>query len=255
MIRLAGLNTDADIRHAFFTREGGVSTALYSSLNCGFGSGDLSANVERNRSIAMSMMDARTHRLVTCRQVHSAVAVIVERPWSRAEAPAADGMATKLPGVALGVLAADCAPVLLCDPAARVIAATHAGWRGALGGVIEATLDAMRGLGAELQRIRAGIGPCIGPASYEVGPEFKHPIVARDLAAERYFVPARRVGHFMFDLAGYVAYRLTCAGVVFIERADCDTAADEKRFFSYRRARLRKEAAFGLGLSAIALDG
>ncbi len=255
MIHIAGLGADTRIRHAFFTRQGGVSDGLYASLNCGHGSRDRAENVERNRAIAMAMIGLAPDRLVTCRQVHSAVAVMVESPWSREAAPKADAMATNLPGLALGVLAADCAPVLLCDPAARVIGAAHAGWRGAFGGVVEAVVEAMERFGAARHRVHAGIGPCIGSGSYEVGPEFPQPILARDPAAERYFAPASRPGHFLFDLAGYVEHRLACCGVSSIERAPYDTVADEERFFSYRRACLRCEPVFGLGLSAIALDG
>ncbi len=256
MIRLAGLETDARLRHAFFTRLGGVSDGPYASLNCGFASRDQAANVERNRAIAMAMIGLSADRLVTCRQVHSAAAVTVEKAWRREAAPPADAMATKVPGLALGVLAADCAPVLLGDPIAGVIGAAHAGWRGAFGGVVEAAVEAMESLGAARHRMRAGIGPCIGRTSYEVGPEFPDPIVARDPAAAAYFTTAaRRPGHFMFDLAGYVENRLTGCGVRFVERARYDTVADERHFFSYRRACLRGEPVFGLGLSAIVLDG
>jgi YfiH family protein len=254
MIRLAGLETGSGIRHAFFTRQGGVSNGLYASLNCGYGSRDQMANVERNRAIAMAMIGLPAERLVTCKQVHSAAAVAVEAPWPREAAPAADALATNVPGLALGILAADCAPVLLCDPAARVIGAAHAGWRGAVGGVVEATVEAMERLGAARGRIHAGIGPCIGLGSYEVGPEFPGPIVAPDPAAEACFMPARRAGHFMFDLARYVERRLAACGVAEIESAHRDTVADPDQFFSYRRARLRGEPVFGLGLSAIVLD-
>jgi polyphenol oxidase len=255
MIRLAGLAADTGIRHAFFTRQGGVSDGFYASLNCGYGSRDEGAKVERNRAIAMAMIGLSGDRLVTCRQIHSAIAVPVENPWRHEAAVKADAMATSTTGVALGVLSADCAPVLLSDPAARVIGAAHAGWRGAFGGVVEAAVEAMERLGAARHRVRAGIGPCIGAASYEVGPDFPRPIVAQDLAAEAYFAPARRAGHFMFDLAGYVEHRLASFGVRQIERAPCDTVADERQFFSYRRACLRGEPGFGLALSAIVLDG
>lgn len=255
MIRLAALAASPDIRHAFFTREGGVSDGPYASLNCGYGSRDDPAKVARNREIAMAMLGLSGDRLVTCRQVHSAAVMTVERPWPREAAPPADGLVTNVAGLALGVLAADCAPVLLCDPEARVIGAAHAGWRGALGGVAEATVAAMERLGAARRRIRAGIGPCIGRASYEVGGEFPQPFIAADPAAETLFEPALRPGHFMFDLAGYVARRLASLGVERVERTACDTAADAERFFSYRRARQRGEPGFGLGLSAIVLDG
>lgn len=254
MIRLASLG-DPGIRHAFFTRQGGVSDGLYASLNCGYGSRDLAAKVERNRAIAMAMIGVPADRLATCRQVHSATAIAVEKPWHLEQAPRADAMATNTPGLALGVLAADCAPVLLYDPHARVIGAAHAGWRGAVGGVVEAVVATMERLGARRRQIRAGIGPCIGRSSYEVGPEFPQPIIAQNPAVARYFEAAPRPGHFRFDLAGYVGHRLASSGVPAVECAGCDTVAAEDEFFSYRRARLRGEAAFGLGLSAIVLDG
>ena len=255
MIRLAALAAGPGIRHAFFTREGGVSDGLYTSLNCGYGSRDNPAKVARNREIAMAMLGLPAARLVTCRQVHSAAVVSAEAPWPREAAPAADGLVTNVAGLALGVLAADCAPVLLCDPTARVIGAAHAGWRGALGGVVEATVAMMERLGAARPRIRAGIGPCIGRSSYEVGREFPQPFTAADRAAEAFFEPAPRPGHFLFDLVGYVGHRLAGSGVGMVERTGCDTAADAERFFSYRRARLRGEGVFGLGLSAIVIDG
>jgi polyphenol oxidase len=253
MITLDALDANGAARHAFFTRRGGVSQGLFRSLNCGFGSGDLAENVARNRAVALNQLDLTADRLVTCRQIHSAVAVIVEQPWRREDAPVADGMVCGVPGLALGILAADCAPVLLHDPVARVIGAAHAGWRGALRGIVEATVAQMAALGAEPRQIRAGIGPCIGPASYEVGPEFPQPVVAEDPGAGAYFAPARRAGHFMFDLAGYVEHRLGRAGVRLVQRAAHDTVADRERFFSYRRACLRSETAYGRGLSIIVL--
>jgi purine-nucleoside/S-methyl-5'-thioadenosine phosphorylase / adenosine deaminase len=254
MIHLAGFDDCGPIRHAFFTRQGGVSDGPYASLNCGWGSGDRAERVERNRGIAMTMMQLPPDRLVTCRQIHSAAALIVEQPWGRAAAPAGDAMATRRPGLVLGVLSADCAPLLLCDPVARVIGVAHAGWRGAVRGVAEATITTMEQLGAVRHRIRVGIGPCIGPASYEVGPEFPQPIVANDPAAERYFAIAPRPGRFMFDLRGYLAHRLALFGVRFVESATYDTVAEPDLFFSYRRARLCGQQAFGLGLSAIVID-
>jgi polyphenol oxidase len=254
MIALDVLDANGAVRHAFFTRRGGVSQGPFGSLNCGFGSGDPAENVARNRAIALDKLDLSADRLVTCRQIHSAAVVIVEDPWRREDSPRADGMVCRVPGVALGILAADCAPVLFHDPIARVIGAAHAGWRGALGGVIEATIMQMAALGAEPCRIRAGIGPCIGPASYEVGPEFPQPVVAEDPVAAAYFASARRSGYFMFDLAGYVEHRLGRAGVRLVQHARHDTAADEELFFSYRRACLRGETTYGRGLSAIVLD-
>jgi polyphenol oxidase len=254
MITLAGFGAGSGIRYAFFTRRGGVSEGLFQSLNCGFGSGDGEEQVARNRAIAMDRLGLSVDRLVTCRQIHSATVVAVTRPWRRQDAPRADGVVTGVPSLALGVLAADCAPILLHDPAARVIGAAHGGWRGAFAGIAEATILAMEALGAERKRVRVGIGPCIGPGSYEVGPEFPRPIVAEDPAAALYFTPARRPGRSLFDLGGYIAHRLARCGVSQIDRAARDTLVEPENFFSYRRACLRGEPAFGLGLSAIALE-
>ena len=253
MITLAALAEDAAIGHAFFTREGGVSEDAFAALNCGFGSGDLPEKVARNRAIATARLGLAADRLATAYQCHSAAVVVVERPWRHEDAPRVDGLVTRVPGIALGILTADCAPVLFADPRAGVIGAAHAGWRGALGGVIEATVARMEALGAGRGDIRAGIGPCIGPLSYEVGPEFPAPFLAEDPASGVFFAPASRAGHFLFDLAGYAAHRLARAGLGTIARAAHDTLADEERFFSYRRACLRGERRYGRGLSAIAI--
>jgi YfiH family protein len=245
------LLADAGVRHAYFTRRGGVSDGLFHALNCGFASGDSEGRVAENRAIAMARLGARGDRLVTCRQVHGACVVTVTDPWGRENAPRADAMVTRVRGLALGVLAADCAPILFADPVAGVVGAAHGGWRGALAGVAEATVAAMAALGAEPTRVRAGIGPCIGPGSYEVGPEFPRPIVAEDGQAAAYFAPAPRPGRSLFDLAGYIAHRLRRCGVVAIDRAAHDTVAEDRDFFSYRRAHRRGEPAYGRGLSAI----
>lgn len=240
------------IRHGFFTRTGGVSSGLYASLNVGGGSRDERANLAANRARAMAAFDLPGPALVTAYQVHSATAVAVAGPWP-AEPPQADGLVTDTPGVALGILTADCAPILFADPDARVIGAAHAGWRGALNGVAEATVAAMESLGARRGRIRAAVGPCIGPASYEVGPEFPAPFLAHDPRTERFFRPAARERHHMFDLPGYVAHRLKALGLGVVEALGLDTCADEARFFSYRRSTLRKEPDYGRGLSAIVI--
>ena len=254
VVRSGALGADLGIRHAFFTRRGGVSEGLFGSLNCGFGSGDSPERVARNREIAMDRIGLPADRLVTVRQIHSAEVVIVEQPWRREESPCADGLVTAVPGIALGVLAADCAPILLHDPVARVIGAAHGGWRGALGGVVEATLARMAELGATRRRIRAAIGPCIAQRSYEVGPEFPQPFVAEDPGNIRFFAPAPSLGRFLFDLGGYIAHRLARAGIAAVEVAPHDTVAEGERFFSYRRARLRGERSYGRGLSAIVLE-
>jgi polyphenol oxidase len=253
MIISGVLGSDAGVHHAFFTRCGGVSEGLFGSLNCGFGSGDSPHRVARNREIAMARLGLSADRLVTCRQIHSVTVVTVERPWSREEAPRADGMVTSVPGVALGVLAADCAPILFHDPVARVIGAAHGGWRGALGGIVEATIGHMEALGAGRTRIRAAIGPCIGRASYEVGAEFQQAFLDDDPGNGRWFAPALRGGHFLFDLPGYIAKRLVRSRVAQVDIGRHDTVAAEDRFFSYRRACLRGERSYGRGLSTIAL--
>jgi YfiH family protein len=253
MIKLSVLDSHSAVRHAFFTREGGVSDGIYSSLNCGFGSGDDQDRVERNRAIAASRLGLPADRLVSCHQVHGTATIKVERPWRRQDNPRADGMVSAVPGIALGVLAADCAPVLFADPEAQVIGAAHGGWRGALSGVMEATVEAMTALGARAERVRAGIGPCIGQPSYEVGPEFAARFAAEDASSARFFRPALRPGHFLFDLPGYIAHRLSRLGLAEIERTPHDTAAEEALFFSYRRACRRGETDYGRGLAAIAL--
>jgi YfiH family protein len=248
------LGAGAGVRHAFFTRAGGVSEGPFGSLNCGFGSGDAPQRVAANREIAVARLGLRADRLVTVRQIHSARVVTVERPWRREESPLADGLVTAVPGIALGVLAADCAPILFHDPVARVIGAAHGGWRGALNGVVDATISWMAALGAERPRIRAAIGPCIARRSYEVGPEFPQPFVAEDPGNMSYFAPAPCSGRFLFDLGGYIAHRLAGAGIATVEVAQHDTLAEEERFFSYRRACLRGERSYGRGLSAIVLE-
>jgi polyphenol oxidase len=254
VISLAALNDAASIRHAFFTREGGVSAGLFGSLNCGFGSGDAPEKVAENRARAMAALDLAPDRLVTCHQVHSPDVVTVAAPWRREDNPRADALVTDRRGIALGILTADCVPVLFADADAGVIGAAHAGWKGALGGVVAATVAAMARLGAAPGRMRAAIGPCIAQRSYEVGPEFPASFLAEDEANGDFFAPARRSGHFMFDIAGYVERRLIAAGIGTIQRAPCDTVAEATRFFSYRRACLKGEKDYGRGLSAIVLE-
>ncbi len=255
MLKSQVLNGSGRIHHAFFTRQGGVSDGLFASLNCGFGSGDDAERVRENRSRAMRVFDLEADNLTTVHQVHSAAAVAVDEPWPLQARPRADGLVTDRPGIALGVLTADCAPVLLADEEAGVIGAAHAGWRGAKDGIVEATVEAMTGLGARPERIVAAVGPCIAQGSYEVGPEFEAAFAAADPANAGYFIAAGRPDHFMFDLSGYVADRVRGLGLEAVEVLDCDTCADDRRFFSYRRATQRGEDDYGRGLSAIALDG
>jgi YfiH family protein len=252
-VTIGAFNDIEFVRHAFFTRQGGVSEGIYASLNCGLGSGDSADSVRENRKRAMASLDLDASALSTMYQVHGKTVVTLDAPLPPGARPQADALVTRTPGVALGVLAADCAPVLFCDPVARTIGAAHAGWKGAIGGVLEATLDAMAKLGARPAAIKAGIGPCIAQRSYEVGPEFPAPFLAEDEAHARFFAPSRKDGHWMFDLRGFVGERLARAGCGEIFALPNDTCAEADRFFSYRRACRRGEKDYGRGLSAIAL--
>jgi len=254
MITFNTLNDVPDVRHAFFTRAGGVSQGVYASLNCGPGSSDQSESVARNRAAAMESLERRPEDLVTVRQAHTADVVVVERPFPHGQAPVADALATDRPGLVLGILTADCAPVLLADKRGKVIGAAHAGWKGAVGGVLDATVKAMIGLGAEPGAMVAVVGPCIAQRSYEVGPEFPAPFLSENADARIFFAAAARDGHFLFDLKGYVLSRLRRAGVGEVHALPADTCFEEGRFFSYRRATLRKEADYGRQLSAIVID-
>jgi YfiH family protein len=240
------------VRHGFFGRAGGVSRGLYASLNCGLGSGDDPGRVAANRARAADRLGLPAPALVTLRQVHSADVLVVDAPLPDGARPQADGLVTRREGLALGILTADCAPVLLADTAAGVIGAAHAGWRGAKAGVLGRTIGTMTGLGAKSHRIAAAVGPCIGRASYEVGPEFRAAFVADDAAAADLFAPSDRVDHFHFNLAEYVRRQLAGLGVGAIAVVEADTCADEERFFSFRRATLRGERDYGRQLSAIA---
>lgn len=253
MITASALNGLKGVRHGFFTRRGGVSQGLYESLNCGFGSGDAPENVAANRDRAMAMMDQPGDALLTARQVHSAKALVVDRPWTRDTAPEADGLVTKVPGIALGLLTADCMPILFADPRAQVIGAAHAGWRGAKGGIVEATVAAMESVGAKAKRVVAVMGPCIRQGSYEVGAEFRAGFLADNPANESFFAPSRRDGHFLFDLPTYVYRRLDAIGLKQIQMLQIDSCREADRFFSHRRATLRGEAVSGRNLSAIIL--
>ena len=241
------------VRHAFFTRRGGVSGGLYDSLNVGRGSRDRAEDVEENRRRAAAHFDQSVDRLLTCYQVHSARAVVADRLWGDARQEA-DGIATARPALVCGALSADCAPILFADANACVVAAAHAGWRGALGGVAEATLERMVGLGAKLSRIIAAVGPCIAQPSYEVGEDFLKAFLATDLQAEAFFAPGRTADKRQFDLPGYVVHRLRRAGIAEAAWIGRDTCGEEADFFSNRRAVLRGEADYGRLLSAITLE-
>jgi YfiH family protein len=244
------------IAHAFFTREGGVSGGVYASLNGGRGSSDDPAAVAENRRRMASALGVAPDRFATPYQVHSAVAVATGAAWpDAAAAPRADAVVTRENGLAVGVTIADCGPILLADAAAGVVAAAHAGWKGALGGVIEAALTQMEALGARRKDTVAVLGPCIRQPSYEVGAEFVSRFTAADAGNARFFAPAARGGHALFDLAGYIVQRLRAAGVGTVADLALDTYADPARFFSYRRTTHDGEADYGRLIAAIALVG
>lgn len=254
MLTLASLNGRDGLLHAFFTREGGASAGIYASNNCGFGSGDDPGRVAENRRRSLAMLDMSVETLVTVHQVHGIDVAPVTAPWQPKQSPRADALVTARPGVALGILTADCAPLLFADRRAGVIGAAHAGWRGALAGVAEAAVAAMQRLGAKSENIDAAIGPCIAQCSYEVGPEFPKPFLAQDARNADFFKPSARQGHFMFDLPGYLSRRLSALGLGSVAAAPNDTCGEEARFFSYRRATLRGESDYGRNLSVIALE-
>jgi YfiH family protein len=253
MIIRTRLLESPSVCHGFFTRQGGVSTGIFASLNCSLSSADDLDHVRENRRRAMEQLGVGLDALATVHQVHSSDVAMVDQPWPQAERPRADAMVTTRKGVALGILTADCGPVLFADESAGVIGAAHAGWRGAVTGVMEATIDAMVKAGARKTNIAAAIGPCIGFASYEVGAEFPAPFLAQDPANAVFFRPAKREGHHFFDLSGYLRARLKAAGIIRIEATGGDTCAEPERFFSYRRTCLEGEKKFGHGLSAICL--
>ena len=238
------------VRHGFFTRKGGASSGIFAGLNCGPGSSDMAEMVAINRTRVAEAMGAAPEALVTLHQVHSPdVAVLDAAPPERLRA---DAMVTATPGIVLGVLTADCQPVLFADPQAGVIGAAHAGWRGTLDGVLDATLDAMERLGAQRGRIRAVIGPCISQSAYEVGPEFLDRFLAEDPGLGRHFINGTG-DRYLFDLPGYGLHRLRDAGVGHAEWTRHCTYRDESRFFSYRRTTHRGEADYGRLISTIRL--
>lgn len=243
------------LAHAFFTRDGGVSTGIYAGLNTGTGSADDRALVLENRRRAARHLGVAPERLATPHQVHGTDALIVEDAWAPGEGPKVDALVTATPGLAIGVGSADCGPVLFADPTAKVVGAAHAGWKGALAGVLESTIAAMETLGAERTRIVAVLGPTISADAYEVGPEFAARFSEADPSNARFFQPAGRPGHAMFDLPGFIVARLEAAGVGHAESVGLCTYADEGRFFSYRRTTHRGEPDYGRLLAAIAIAG
>ncbi|MBR0714585.1 peptidoglycan editing factor PgeF [Bradyrhizobium liaoningense] len=242
------------LRHAFFTREGGVSSGIYAALNGGLGSNDDPANVAENRRRMAEHVGVAPERFVSLHQIHSPDALVAEGAWPAGPRPKGDALVTNTPGIALGISTADCGPVLFVDPHARVIGGAHAGWKGALTGVLESTIDAMEKLGATRSGIIAAIGPLIRQESYEVGNEFVARFIEADAVNAVFFIPSVREGHAMFDLAGFIRQRLDRAGILMIDDLGLDTYADE-RFFSYRRSVHRKEPDYGRHIHAIALEG
>jgi YfiH family protein len=241
------------VRHGFYGRRGGVSQGLFASLNCGYGSGDEVERVRENRTRAARRLGVAHDRLLTVYQIHSPDAVVVDTCWAREAQPKADAMATSAPNIALGILAADCAPVLLADERAGVIGAAHAGWKGALGGVVESAVAAMETLGAKRRDIAATIGPCIGQPSYEVGAEFRAQFLAAAETNAAYFTQGKRADHYQFDLPAYVRGRLETMGLAAVNAIGRCTYADDADYFSFRRTTHRSETDYGRNLSAIML--
>jgi len=240
------------IRHGFFTRQGGVSTGLYEALNTGLGSADDPAAVAENRRRVAGAMGGGPEDLAGCYQVHSAIARVADGPWC-GNRPEGDAVVSKTSGVICAVLTADCAPVLLADSEAGVVGAVHAGWKGALSGVVHSAVTAMQALGARPDRIVAVVGPCIAQASYEVGADFQDRFEHHDPGAGRFFAAGVAMDRRMFDLPGFVLWRLEQAGVANTAWTGHDTCADETRFYSNRRAFQRGEPDFGRLMSAISL--
>ncbi|NQV82073.1 MAG: peptidoglycan editing factor PgeF [Alphaproteobacteria bacterium] len=251
MIRSELLSSAPRVAHGFFTRQGGVSTGIYASLNCGVGSDDSRDNVRRNRARVLQQIGAPTGTLNTVHQVHGTVVAEATGAWP-AEPPVADGVVSCTPGVVIGILTADCAPVLFADRDAGVIGGAHCGWRGALDGVAEQVVERMVAMGAQTSRIVAAVGPAIAQASYEVSADFEATFIAKDPHATAFFAPGK-LGHAQFDLPGYVVDRLRRAGLMSVAWTGHDTYVGEAGFFSYRRATHRHEPDYGRQVSAIAL--
>jgi YfiH family protein len=254
ILKSGGLSAAPSVSHGFFGRTGGVSTGIFASLNCGPGSGDERELVGENRKRALAALsDNAATQLLTLYQIHSAKVVSVTEGWKIGKGPQADAMVTNVPGLPLGILTADCVPVLLADAEAGVLGAAHAGWKGALSGVTDSVLATMEELGAQRSHIAAAIGPCISQKNYEVGVEFRAHFEQADKTNARWFIPSDKADHFRFDLPGYVENRLHAAGVLNVARIDRCTYSEEADFFSYRRATHRGEPDYGRQLSAIML--
>jgi YfiH family protein len=241
------------LRHAFFSRDGGVSGGIYAGLNGGLGSNDDPADVAENRRRMAEQMGVPPSHFLGVHQIHSPDAVVATGPWESASRPRGDAIVTRAKGLAISVTAADCGPILFVDPNARVVGAAHAGWKGALTGIVESTVAAMEKLGAERAGIVAAIGPLIRQHSYEVGNEFVERFLDADAENALFFIPSTRAGHAMFDLAGFIRGRLEKAGVLMIDDIGVDTYSDE-RYFSYRRSVHRNEPDYGRHVHAIVLE-
>ncbi len=252
MIRSELLRSE-QIVHAFFTREGGVSDGLYKGLNCGAGSDDTSENVAANKSHAMAALGLSSPALRTLYQIHSADVIVVDEATDFSKPIQADAMVTTTPNIALGILTADCVPILFADMENSVIGAAHSGWKGSLGAIGKHVIEAMEKLGADRSAIKVAIGPSIQQPSYEVGPDFPTPFVEKDPSLKRFFIPSKKENHWMFDLTGFVQDQIAAENVGEIERLPHDTYQLKEMFFSYRRMCHRNEADYGRQLSAIAL--
>jgi YfiH family protein len=253
MLQSALLAAATGLRHGFFSRAGGVSEGIYAGLNGGLGSQDDPQHVAENRRRMAAALDAAPENFITAFQVHSPDVAVATSPWDNASRPRVDAIVTRVPGLAIGVTTADCGPVLFADPTARVIGAAHAGWKGALTGVLEATIAAMEKLGADRGAMIAAIGPLIRQTSYEVGAEFVARFREADAENGRFFIAASRSGHAMFDLGGFIRMRLERAGIPIIDDLGIDTYAEE-RFYSYRRSVHRNEPDYGRHVHAIVLE-
>lgn len=242
------------ISHGFFTRESGVSEGVYRGLNCGAGSDDRPENITQNKRIAMQTLGIEADNLATLYQIHSTDVVRISEYSQIHEKPKADAMVTRVPGVALGILTADCVPILFADAKHKVIGAAHSGWKGSVGNIAKKVIDVMIGEGAERSEITTAIGPSIQQKSYEVGPEFPAPFLKIDPRFNRFFIPSERDNHFMFDLTGFVFEQITELNIKSVERLANDTCTEEEFFFSYRRMCKRGENDYGRMLSAIALN-
>jgi YfiH family protein len=251
MIEATSFSSINRISHGFFTRRGGVSEGIYGSLNTGYGSDDDADRVRENRRRIAAQLGVDNDRLLTIHQWHSADAVLADKPWDVRQPPEGDAVVTDQPGIAAAINTADCTPVLFCSDDGRVVGAAHAGWKGAIGGILGSTVARMKKLGAK--DVHAAIGPTISQLNYEVGPEYRAQFVERDAASERFFIPSAKPGHFMFDLPGFVRARLDDLELASIEDTALCTYADEQRFFSYRRTVHRGEPDYGRQLSAICI--